>query len=200
MRGIHRWQVNSPHKGPVTRKMFPFDDAIMQWQTHEITAVYFVAYRITTTKFHDKMATPLFERKVLLGQKYLMEMSGLRRQLPPYLLSMHYDHVYGGKVPCLNDKFITFLHIWYPKIKKLFWHGSCDVTERNKANAPVPSTIYRVYTLGLQWRRLDYLHKPLVRRRSKKISKLRVIGLVWGETANFGIVCHCVYAISIGKC
>ena len=26
--GIHRWPVNSPHKGPVTRKMFPFDDAI----------------------------------------------------------------------------------------------------------------------------------------------------------------------------
>ena len=28
-RGIHRSPVNSPHKGPVTRKMFPFDDAIM---------------------------------------------------------------------------------------------------------------------------------------------------------------------------
>ena len=27
--GIHRWPVNSPHKGPVTRKVFPFDDAIM---------------------------------------------------------------------------------------------------------------------------------------------------------------------------
>ena len=27
--GIQRWPVNSPHKGPVTRKMFPFDDAIM---------------------------------------------------------------------------------------------------------------------------------------------------------------------------
>ena len=23
---IHRWPVNSPHKGPVTRKVFPFDD------------------------------------------------------------------------------------------------------------------------------------------------------------------------------
>ena len=23
---IHRWPVNSPHKGPVTRKIFPFDD------------------------------------------------------------------------------------------------------------------------------------------------------------------------------
>ena len=28
--GIHRWSVNSPHKGPVTRKMFPFDDVIMK--------------------------------------------------------------------------------------------------------------------------------------------------------------------------
>ena len=25
VRGIHRLPVNSPHKGPVTRKMFPFD-------------------------------------------------------------------------------------------------------------------------------------------------------------------------------
>ena len=29
VRGIHRWPMNSPHKGPVTRKMFPFDDVIM---------------------------------------------------------------------------------------------------------------------------------------------------------------------------
>ena len=29
MRGIHRWPVNSPRKGTVTRKMFPFDDVIM---------------------------------------------------------------------------------------------------------------------------------------------------------------------------
>ena len=29
VRGIHRWTMNSPHKGPVTWKMFPFDDVIM---------------------------------------------------------------------------------------------------------------------------------------------------------------------------
>ena len=29
VRGIHRWPVNSPHKGAVTRKMFPFVDVIM---------------------------------------------------------------------------------------------------------------------------------------------------------------------------
>ena len=31
VRGIHRWLVNSPHKGPVMQKKFPFDDAIMHF-------------------------------------------------------------------------------------------------------------------------------------------------------------------------
>ena len=30
VRGIHRGPVNSPHKWPVTRNMFPFDDVIMR--------------------------------------------------------------------------------------------------------------------------------------------------------------------------
>ena len=30
VRGIHRGPVDSPHKGPVTRKMFPFEDVIMR--------------------------------------------------------------------------------------------------------------------------------------------------------------------------
>ena len=29
VRGIHWWLVKSPHNGPVTRKMLPFDDVIM---------------------------------------------------------------------------------------------------------------------------------------------------------------------------
>ena len=29
---IHRGPVNSPHKRPVTRKKFPFDDVIMKWK------------------------------------------------------------------------------------------------------------------------------------------------------------------------
>ena len=34
VRGIHRGPVNFPHKWPVTRKMFPFDDVIMT-NSHE---------------------------------------------------------------------------------------------------------------------------------------------------------------------
>ena len=31
--------VNSPHKGPVTRKMFPFDDVIISWITADIATL-----------------------------------------------------------------------------------------------------------------------------------------------------------------
>ena len=31
LRGIQRWPVNSPHKGPVTRKVLPFDYVIMYY-------------------------------------------------------------------------------------------------------------------------------------------------------------------------
>ena len=35
VRGIHRGTVNSPHKWPVTRKMFPFDDVIMHLSSQQ---------------------------------------------------------------------------------------------------------------------------------------------------------------------
>ena len=42
VRGIHRWPVNSPHKWPVTRKMFPFDDVVMSWE--EICLLFAVCH------------------------------------------------------------------------------------------------------------------------------------------------------------
>ena len=40
VRGIHQWPVNSPHKGPVTRKMFPFDYVIMKYTSVPIMLNY----------------------------------------------------------------------------------------------------------------------------------------------------------------
>ena len=37
VQGIHRGPVNSPHKWPVTWKMFPFDDVIMKRGTQTLT-------------------------------------------------------------------------------------------------------------------------------------------------------------------
>ena len=40
VRGIHRWLVNSPHKGPVTRKKLPFDDVIINIEFAELALPY----------------------------------------------------------------------------------------------------------------------------------------------------------------
>ena len=60
VRGIHRWPVNSPHKRPVTRKMFPFDDVIMRngWQhgwynNMEIWAITVWIYACNCTPITD---------------------------------------------------------------------------------------------------------------------------------------------------
>ena len=39
VRGIHWWPVNSPHKRPVTRNMFPFNDVIMNCIFYSHTAI-----------------------------------------------------------------------------------------------------------------------------------------------------------------
>ena len=54
MRGIHRWPVNSPQKGTIMRKMFPFDDVIMQH--HRCCCLLFIIYmnavHNASSKFH----------------------------------------------------------------------------------------------------------------------------------------------------
>ena len=46
MRGIHRIPVNFQHKGPVTRKLFPFDDVIM------IKNIWYIAHHMKKTKYY----------------------------------------------------------------------------------------------------------------------------------------------------
>ena len=43
LNGIHRWPVNSPHKGPVKRKVFSFDDVIIHKGRANQTIDYYLA-------------------------------------------------------------------------------------------------------------------------------------------------------------
>ena len=52
--GIHRGPGNSPHKWPVTRKMFPFDDVIMILEYVSQTDWY-----KTTTKYEQCVVSDL---------------------------------------------------------------------------------------------------------------------------------------------
>ena len=48
VREIYRWPVNSPHKEPVTRKMFPFDSVVM---SQNFAISIFSDGMVTTTNF-----------------------------------------------------------------------------------------------------------------------------------------------------
>ena len=50
VRRIHRWSVNSPHKWPVTRKLFPFDDVIMGKDPAEGCGSFYISYPSETTQ------------------------------------------------------------------------------------------------------------------------------------------------------
>ena len=108
VREIHRWPVNSPHKGPVTRKMFPFCDVIM----------------VTLDRHSDCRQS----RALLLTQR-----------------------------PGALAKFQLTLEWCHNKRDSVWYH-----------------------------RRFDCLPNRLFRRRSKKISKLRVTGLCEGNPAVTG--------------
>ena len=54
--GIHRGPVNAPHKWPVTRKMFPFDDVIMDFELCCVLLLLFWAFYPYTSRllhFHQ---------------------------------------------------------------------------------------------------------------------------------------------------
>ena len=46
VRGIYRRPVTSPHKGPVTRKMFPFDDVSWTFQPSCVCSITFILTKI----------------------------------------------------------------------------------------------------------------------------------------------------------
>ena len=64
VRGIHRGPVNSPHKWPVTRKMFQLDDVIM------LCCVYFMLFMSDNSLCSYCYMLSLFDVKQILS--YLM--------------------------------------------------------------------------------------------------------------------------------
>ena len=68
VRVIHRWPVNSPHKGPVTRKMFPFHDVIMNFSN--LTRM--IGYQNNILKGHQKICASLMLSPPLFSVHYAL--------------------------------------------------------------------------------------------------------------------------------
>ena len=53
VRGIYRWPVNSLHKGPVTQKMFTFDDVNITWFINVTLGTMYFSWSYTCTNVYD---------------------------------------------------------------------------------------------------------------------------------------------------
>ena len=96
VRGIHRLPVNSPHKGPVTRKMFPFDDVIMRSSVEPIednTSFIF----ITVTDAPTVVRPPPDMRMVQQGETLTIECEAIGVPTPLIVWRLNWGHV--GRPP-----------------------------------------------------------------------------------------------------
>ena len=65
VQGIHRWPVNSPHKWPVMRKMFPFDDVMIQGARPCPCGIMAVCHSYMLQKFHHTVVLSYYDLTVL---------------------------------------------------------------------------------------------------------------------------------------
>ena len=75
VRGIHRGPVNSLHKGPVARKMFPLDDVIMHWQLRRnyLNHIWVISNGVIWLLVHSNVIRNT-RNKLLMNNKSIADM------------------------------------------------------------------------------------------------------------------------------
>ena len=120
VRGIHRWPVNSPHKGQVTRKMSPFDDVIMlnEQRSHDIGKVKWAVYSILDIG-HSNVQCPIsniqltsrsYENKHMSWQLSWHRIWNLLRCSVAYATNTYFIHFRGFNLCQGNISRYCFLH------------------------------------------------------------------------------------------
>ena len=119
VRGIHRGPVNSPHKWPVTRKTFPFDEVIINFRGLEISQ--YLTIRCSSVQSIEALAT-VVPRSIHMILSYRQGPQGEFQQLSCLLPEhygiwdptrqhdwhyIHYQHDKGDSTSILEERIFT---------------------------------------------------------------------------------------------
>ena len=94
--GIHRGPVNSPHKWPVTRKMFPFDDVIMMYWLSTRTNHH--KFLVWMNRFHERE----FHVNIMNSTWYVDFGARSRYLRQGWIITSHRILWYAITSPCLR--------------------------------------------------------------------------------------------------
>ena len=99
VRGVHRSPVNSSHKGPVTLKIFPFDDVIMKHPIscplgRELRGVYWEHFGEYWPRYNSTAIMSVFQTSDLGSMDPVMErqVETIRNLVDSYLKIIHKTH------------------------------------------------------------------------------------------------------------
>ena len=196
VRGIHRWPVNSPHKGPVTRKIFPFGDVIMYHRRHlpHQIRVPVLKIRRSRDRLIFNMVIPILVRRHIWIETALRATS-INKNSTVCLAACSDNNNGNSKVT----------HYWssggeiyrFPLTKSLYCGKRfyAMMSSGTKMASILQTIIWKVLfsESTVQWRHNgrdgvsnhqphDCLLNRLFSRRSKKTSKLRVTGHCTGNS------------------
>ena len=104
--GIHQWPLNSPHKRPVTWKMFPFDDVIIKELF--VNTPYLDLFEGYCVKLIDKN---VWDHQVLMNRP-------VSQQFPALLIHWRYCSL------ARNHWFsilISYFKLWWLNPERVFW-------------------------------------------------------------------------------
>ena len=92
VRGIHRGPVNSPHKWPVKRKMFPFDDVIMIKEI-SLSSVAFRAWISHPLKpwniiIHKQKNTHISIKKIYFQEKFINDQTEIANTFNDFFINI----------------------------------------------------------------------------------------------------------------
>ena len=127
VRGIHRSPVNSSHKGPVTGKMFPFDDVIMGclWTRRSRSIKRCILYCCTDSSepyidVRRRYENELIEWRILGHHWFYNGLSPIRRQA---VIKLNDDSLLSESLG-MNFSEI-WIEIWIEKkaSEKVVWRG-----------------------------------------------------------------------------
>ena len=109
VRGIHRWPVDSPHKGPGTRKMFPFDDVMKDKLNHKVRSWEHMMQ--STAMLALLRQTQLFVQRCKYGINSISVSRGnYSLSISSGIFGIHIKHSHMTSLPCyIYQVYITGL-------------------------------------------------------------------------------------------